>query len=65
MPATDDHLEAQAISATIDRSPILILNLYLPPASSCAPGYALSGATMDSLLDLLDGFVGDGGLERP
>jgi hypothetical protein len=32
-------MELQGVTATINRSPINVFNLYLPPASSCPPHY--------------------------
>ena len=47
---SDAHLEIQAITATVDNSPIDIYNIYLPPPSSCDPDYALSESVMEALL---------------
>ena len=45
---SDHFLEAQGITITIRNSPLNILNLYLPPASSC-PGHVLSEDTLSPL----------------
>ena len=50
----DQLLEIQGISASINNSEIDILNLYLPPASSC-PGHTLASATVDSVVGFSDG----------
>ena len=52
----DDHLEIQAIEATIHNSQIEIYNIYLPPASSC-PGYSLTEEAISGVLGELDGDV--------
>ena len=50
---TDDHLKIQAITATIDNSPIDIFNIYLPPTSSC-PDYSLSRSVVEAFLEHSD-----------
>ena len=52
---TDQHLEIQAISTNLNQSLIAIINLYLPPASSCTSDHVLSGETVDTILGYSDG----------
>ena len=49
VPAGDEHLEQQGLEVAMDGSSIKVLNFYVPPASSCSPGYAPS---IDHLLGL-------------
>ncbi len=40
--ANDAHLESQSISIKLNNSGLLLLNVYIPPQSSCARGYKAS-----------------------
>ena len=44
---SDAHAELQAVKLQINNSDIVLFNLYVPPASSCAAGYQLN---VDSIL---------------
>ena len=52
-PPHDQHMELQAIQITAQNGPINIINIYIPPHSSCNTGYAPS---LNNLL-LLDDTV--------
>lgn len=41
-PNNDPHIEQLGISIRSGRSDITIVNIYIPPASSCLPGYKAS-----------------------
>ena len=45
-------VELQGISVIVDNKPITIVNLYVPPASSCPPSFSFD---IGPLLDFLDG----------
>ena len=46
---TDPHLKSQAITVTINNSPLILFNTYLPPASSCGADHVLSPDTLNSI----------------
>ena len=48
----DVHLETQAVKIHLSHFALSIYNVYVPPASSCAPGYV---PDFDKLLDHADG----------
>ena len=48
----DGHVELLGITILIENNPTNIINIYIPPASSCAPGYSFD---IFPLLNFLDG----------
>ncbi|GAB0099134.1 hypothetical protein DMENIID0001_149740 [Sergentomyia squamirostris] len=51
---TDPYLEQQAIAVKLDNTEITLINVYIPPASSCEPGYKPS---IEHLLDIPDSII--------
>ena len=51
---SDGTTEIQAISTTLNQSPIDLYNIYIPPASSCPPDYNLSDTTLTNLFNRSD-----------
>ena len=52
--ANDDTAEIFGINATICGAPLIILNVYVPPASSCPQGYSFDAAPIFNLVDGAD-----------
>ena len=55
--ANDAHLEIHGIKAIINNSTIDVYNCYVPPASSCAPGYCFDASPILDLASNSDALV--------
>lgn len=50
-PSSDDFIEQMGIKVTMGNDTIMLVNVYIPPISSCSPNYS---ASIRHLLDLKD-----------